>query len=177
MRTSKVLVGSAFAIAAAMQIGMGGTASADAGESLSVAAVATDPNDGSTLMVDVVYNCTNAKHEKISVMVDEVAKDGKTEAASGFVQQDFDGKTNCTGKADQVTVKVKAGEGGKWTKGAKGDVSVAFIDEFGVKAEYPGLEFVADGRAGTDANGDCPEDDAECDEANDRNGGNGANGG
>lgn len=157
MRTSKVLVGSAMAIAAAMQIGVGGIASAAEGESLAVAATALD--DKGNLLVDVVFTCAEgAKHKMLSVAVKEDAKkaeEGKEAPApvegTGMADVDLemtdaDGKKEvekgCTGAEERRTVTVEPDEG-TWSKPGKGTVTVSFSDDVQFNTKTSGVKWVA----------------------------------
>ncbi|MFC9436343.1 hypothetical protein [Nocardia sp. NPDC057030] len=158
MRTSKVLIGSAMAIAAAMQIGVGGVASAAEGESLSVAAAAVD--DKGNLLVDIVFTCAEgAKHKMLSVAVKEDAKkaeagqeapapvEGTGMADIDLKMADADGKEEvekgCTGSEERRTVTVEPDEGMKWSKPGKGTVTVSFSDDVQFNTKTSGLQWVA----------------------------------
>ncbi|MFI7002457.1 hypothetical protein [Nocardia sp. NPDC050175] len=151
MRTSKVLAGSALAIAAAMQIGMGGMASAGAGESIGIAGVAAD-SKGEKLTVNVLYTCAEgAKHTKISVVVAEDAKEAKEgeKAADPIEGTGFaaipvgeDKKSTCDGTMHTVLVDVKP-DTGNWSKPGMGTVTVAFSDDIQFNSKNSGLKWVA----------------------------------
>ncbi|MFI6168985.1 hypothetical protein ACIBCN_19555 [Nocardia sp. NPDC051052] len=159
MRTSKVLAGSALAIAAAMQIGVGGIASAAAGESLAVAGTAID--DKGNLLVDIVFTCAEgAKHKMLSVAVTEDAKkaeegkeapaptEGTGMADIDIKMKDADGKEEvekgCTGSEERRTVSVEPDEGMKWSKPGKGTVKVSFSDDILFRTETTGAQWVAE---------------------------------
>ncbi|MFI9400792.1 hypothetical protein [Nocardia sp. NPDC052316] len=146
MRTAKVLVGSVVAIAAALQIGMAATASADAKEWVRVDGV-TAAEDGMTLDVEVTYNCTSKEHKKLTVTVEEQAKEAKVgeeaaEPPSGAAQvkvtETVEGeeKSKCDGKDQKVTVTVKDSAGEKWSKPGMGTVSAGFVDAATFKSDY-----------------------------------------
>ncbi|KAA8888478.1 hypothetical protein F3087_15830 [Nocardia colli] len=143
MRTSKVLVGSAMAVAAAMQIGLGGIASAGEGEALSVSGVAVDSN-GTTMTVLVGYTCAeNSKHTMLSVVVAEDGEKGVTGTGTAKVD-----KSTCDGSAQQAMVKVEADTDAddkqlKWTKPGKGTVTVSFSDDIQFNTKTSGLQWVS----------------------------------
>ncbi|MEV6554178.1 hypothetical protein AB0M22_00560 [Nocardia sp. NPDC051756] len=141
------------AIAAAMQIGMGGIASAADGESLGIAAAALD---GDNLKVDVLYTCpAGAKHKMLAVLVEELDKDGKVVAknvgTAKLVVTDYDDekkenveKPGCDGEPQRLTVTVEPDDEMKWTKGAMGNVTVSFTDDIEFNAKQSNLKFVAE---------------------------------
>ncbi len=154
MRTSKVLVGSVVAIAAALQIGMAATASAAEGESLSVAAVALDP-DGKNLLVDVLYTCAEgSKHKSLSVTVEEDAKKaaegeepppattGMGMAPTGDESDPEMQKLTCDGTEQRRTVTVEPEDEMKWSKPGKGIVKVAFSDNVLFRTEHHGVQWI-----------------------------------
>lgn len=154
MRTSKILVGSAIAIAAAMQIGMGGVASAADGDSLGIAAAAVD-KDGN-LAVDVLYVCPkDTKHKSLSVYATEVDKDSKTVAEGGgtakLVVTDYDPDTKkntekpgCDGTQQRLTVTLDKDDEKPWVKGGMGTVKVSFSDDVQLNTTQNNLKFIED---------------------------------
>ncbi|MFI6047174.1 hypothetical protein ACIA8C_36525 [Nocardia sp. NPDC051321] len=154
MRTSKILAGSALAIAAAMQIGMGGVASAAEGETLAVAAAAVD-GDGN-LKVDVLYTCaTDAKHKMLSISAEEMDKDGKAVAegtgTGKLVITEYDPETKknteapgCNGEEQRLTVTIEPDdEAKKFVKGGMGTVTVSFSDDVQFNAKQSGVKFIS----------------------------------
>ncbi|MFD6163098.1 hypothetical protein ACFWF7_22155 [Nocardia sp. NPDC060256] len=152
MRTSKVLAGSALAIAAAMQIGMGGMASASDGDTLGIAAAAVD--DNGDLKVDILYSCPKeSTHKSLSVYATEVDKDGKTVAegrgTGKLVVTDYDTekkenveKPGCDGAQQRLTVTLKKDEDMPWVKGGMGTVKVAFTNDVEFSANQSNLKFI-----------------------------------
>ncbi|QBS40847.1 hypothetical protein [Nocardia sp. CS682] len=156
MRTSKVLVGSVVAIAAALQIGMVATASSAADESISVAAVALDSSK-KNLLVDVVFTCAEgAKHSMISVAVKEEAKEGDTPAeGTGTADVDLTEKDpdtgedvvaekGCDGSEQRRTVTVEPDEGMKWSQPGKGTVTVSFSDDVQFNTQHSGVQWIGE---------------------------------
>ncbi|MFE9580607.1 hypothetical protein ACFYO1_29810 [Nocardia sp. NPDC006044] len=170
MRTSKVLVGSAMAIAAAMQIGVGGTASAAEPESLSVAAAAVDGKGN--LLVDVLYTCNEGpKRKGLTVVVEGEAtkdKNGKeTPGVSGMGQAPSDDEPGeaadkalkCDGSEQRRTVTVMPDEEGtKFPKPGKGTVTVAFKNDIQFNTKHSGLQWISE-----PVDCDDPAHEDECD--------------